>query len=109
MGYYFHYALLADSKLKAGPFSTIESIYAAPETLHAGEPRGVDQVVATLRDGGADSTANNPGGWFHVSEASTCESSFSGISSRTRRREKRRLVKLRHSAIADTRGNLSGR
>ena len=70
MGYYFHYALLADSKLKAGPFSTIESIYAAPETLHAGEPRGVDQVVATLRDGGADSTANNPGGWFHVSEAS---------------------------------------
>jgi len=70
VGYYFHYALLADSKLKAGPFSTIESIYAAPETLHAGEPRGVDQVVATLRDGGADSTANNPGGWFHVSEAS---------------------------------------
>jgi penicillin-binding protein 1B len=70
VGYYFHYARLADSKLKAGPFSTIESIYAAPETLRTGEPLGVADVVAMLRDGGADGTADNPGGWFRVSDAS---------------------------------------
>ena len=65
-GFYVHYARLADRNLKAGPFASIDSFYAAPETVHVGERMAVKQLVALLRRAGADSTQGNAVGRLQI-------------------------------------------
>jgi len=65
-GFYVHYARLADRNLKAGPFASIDSFYAAPETVHVGERMAVKQLVALLRRAGADPTQGNAVGRLQI-------------------------------------------
>src|SRR5207237_7633247 len=65
-GFYVHYARLADRNLKAGPFASIDSFYAAPETVYVGERMAVKQLIAMLRRAGADQSQSNSVGWMQV-------------------------------------------
>lgn len=63
---YIHFSRIIDEQLKAGPFSTTASIYAAPRILSLGQQISIDEIIASLRRAGYEPKEGTSTGWFAV-------------------------------------------
>ncbi len=64
--FYVKYAELTDAALKAGPFSNMSLLYAAPRPVAVGDEARGEEIAAYLRRSGYSESNSSRAGWYRV-------------------------------------------
>jgi penicillin-binding protein 1B len=64
--FYVKYARLTDAALKAGPFSNMSLLYAAPRPITVGDEARGEEIAAYLRQSGYSESNSSRAGWYKV-------------------------------------------